>query len=195
MERSPKFAPLVVLACHDLRTPLATVHGFARTLQRRGALDATQARYVEMIEAASSHLGELIDSLALVARIEAGRYEPALERIDTLTLAVRARDRLGENPIDVGGSGGPVDVDPAATERAIAALIEAARRHGGVERVGVEAVDRGVMVTPVTAESAPVVLADDLRDLGAAAARTVIEALGGSLELEGETLVVQLPAA
>ena len=35
------FARLVSLACHDLRTPLATVHGFATTL---GAAVASSRR-------------------------------------------------------------------------------------------------------------------------------------------------------
>jgi signal transduction histidine kinase len=30
-----EFARLVSLACHDVRTPLATVHGFVRTLERQ----------------------------------------------------------------------------------------------------------------------------------------------------------------
>ena len=34
-----EFARLVTLACHDLRTPLATVNGFAKTLVRGGQLD------------------------------------------------------------------------------------------------------------------------------------------------------------
>ena len=34
------FAQLVSLACHDLRTPLATATGFAHTLQRLDSLDA-----------------------------------------------------------------------------------------------------------------------------------------------------------
>ena len=72
-----RFANLVVLACHDLRTPLATVHGFAHTLGRL-ELDETPARYVTMISAAAEQLGELIDQLGLASRIEAGRYEPVL---------------------------------------------------------------------------------------------------------------------
>ena len=36
MTDDPDFARLVSLACHDLRTPLATVHGFATTLSRGG---------------------------------------------------------------------------------------------------------------------------------------------------------------
>ena len=34
------FARLVSLACHDVRTPLATVHGFAKTLERDGGARA-----------------------------------------------------------------------------------------------------------------------------------------------------------
>src|SRR5207237_4212835 len=72
------FARLVSLACHDLRTPLATVHGFARTISRTGDLQEPQSRYVEMIEAASGQLAELLEELSLAARIEGGRYDPAL---------------------------------------------------------------------------------------------------------------------
>ncbi len=35
---------------------------------------------------------------------------------------------------------------------------------------------------------------EDLKDLGASTARRVIEAIGGSLTLEGERLLVRLPA-
>src|SRR5438105_3818369 len=59
------FARLVSLACHDLRTPLATVHGFARTISRTGDLQEPQSRYVEMIEAASGQLAELLEELSL----------------------------------------------------------------------------------------------------------------------------------
>ena len=45
-----RFPRIVSLACHDLRTPLATVYGFARTLTRSGELDDRSARFVGMIE-------------------------------------------------------------------------------------------------------------------------------------------------
>ena len=45
----------------------------------------------------------------------------------------------------------------------------------------------------MTASSAPVVLGNELRDLGAAVAVRVVEALGGSVDLDGETLTVRLP--
>jgi hypothetical protein len=51
-----------------------------------------------------------------------------------------------------------------------------------------------VEIAPIPAAAAPIVLAEDLKDLGAAAARSVTEAIGGSLELDGERLLVRLPA-
>src|SRR5215471_11026002 len=56
------FARLVSLACHDLRTPLATVHGFARTLARveSGRYDPNlrEANTLELAQAAAARLGE-----------------------------------------------------------------------------------------------------------------------------------------
>src|SRR5437588_10725604 len=76
------FARLVSLACHDLRTPLATVHGLAKTLIRMGELDEQPARSVEMVGAAASELAELLDELALVSRMQGGRYEPAVRPVE-----------------------------------------------------------------------------------------------------------------
>jgi len=43
-----RFPRLVSLACHDLRTPLATIYGFARTLTRDEGLDDRTARFLGM---------------------------------------------------------------------------------------------------------------------------------------------------
>jgi hypothetical protein len=85
-----------------------------------------------------------------------------------------------------------VDVD--GTQRGVAALAQAALRHGGLEQIDLR-VD-GVMLTigPVTASSGPVLLGVELRDLGAAVGVRVIQANGGSVALDGERLAVTLPA-
>ena len=188
------FARLVSLACHDLRTPLATVHGFARTIARRGDLEEPASRYLEMIEAASGQLAELLDELSLAARIEGGRYEATTTQVELGELVRAAAGRLDEELVRVEGDGEPVTVDVPATERAVAALVRCALRHGGLERVDVGVEGRVVRVSPITPSSAPVVLGEDLRDLGAAVAVRLVRALGGSVELEGETLLVRLPA-
>jgi signal transduction histidine kinase len=188
----PQFAPLVMLACHDLRTPLATVHGFANTLARAEGLDETSARYVEMIESASGQIAELIDELSVAARLAAGRYDPPLRAVDTLELARAASERLGDDRVGVSGEGAELELDPDAMERAVGALARCALRHGGLERVELEVRGAELTLAPVTPASAPVVLGEDLRDLGAAVAVRLIRARGGSVELEGETLQVRL---
>jgi len=187
------FPRLVSLAAHDLRTPLATIHGFAQTLVRMGDLGEPKQRYLEMIDEASRQLGELLDELGLAARIEAGRYEPNLQPIGVLELARGAAEELGEERVAVSGEGGEVKVDVEATQRGVSALAQAALRHGGLEQVDLRVDGATLTVSPVTTSSGPVLLGEELRDLGAAVAVQVIRALGGSVEVEGETLRVRLP--
>src|ERR671937_1857618 len=105
------FSRLVSLAAHDLRTPLATIHGFAQTLVRMGDLGEPKQRYVEMIDAASRQLAELLDELGLAARIKGGRYEPNLQPVDTLELAREAGEELGDGRVRVDGAGATALVD------------------------------------------------------------------------------------
>jgi signal transduction histidine kinase len=192
LAEDPDFARLVMLACHDLRTPLATVHGFAHTLQRSSELDGTSTRYVEMIGAASVQLAELLDELSVAARLAAGRYDPPLREVDTLELARAAAERLGEERVEVSGEGAQVEVDREAFERAVSSLARCALRHGGFEQVQLAVRGPELALTPVTPASAPVLLGEDLRDLGAAVAVRVVRARGGSVEVEGDALTVRL---
>jgi signal transduction histidine kinase len=187
------FARLVSLACHDLRTPLATVNGFARTLERTVDLEPPADRYVEMIVAAVAQLDELLDELSLVARIESDRYDPNLQEVDTLTLARAAVDRLGEDRVKVEGEGAPVRVDSAAVQRGVSALVQAALRHGGLDEVQVRVRGSELEVEPITDSSSKVVLGQDLRDLGAAVAVRLLERLGGTVEVDGSILKIRLP--
>jgi signal transduction histidine kinase len=188
---SDSFARFVSLACHDLRTPLATVSGFAHTL-RQTELGEPAGRYVEMIQAASGQIGDLLDDLGLVARIEAGRYDPSLVTVDTLELAGDAVRLVGEKA-SARGEGAEVRVDRDATTRALAALARCALRHGGLPQVELAAEGESVAIAPVPPAVAPIILGNELKDLGAATARRLVETLGGSLAIEGERLVVRLP--
>jgi signal transduction histidine kinase len=187
------FPRLVSLACHDLRTPLATVSGFAKTLTRMEAVDDKIARYLGLMETASEQLGELLEALNVAARIAGGRYDPALREVDTLELARAAAER--EEGVEVIGSGASVEVDVEAVERALAGFASCLRRHGPAESVRIEVAGEELRLRPVTEAAAPVVLAEELRDLGAAVGRAVVEALGGSMAVAGATLVVRLPSS
>jgi signal transduction histidine kinase len=177
------FSRLVSLACHDLRTPLATVSGFAKTMLRMDELDEDKRlRYLGLIDTSAGELAELLDLLSLAARIEGGRYEPVVREADSLELA----------PEGATGTGTTVLVDPEPVERALAALRGAAARHGGVD---VAASVDGPRVTfdPVVAAAAPIVLGETAKDLGAAVAVRLVRSLGGEVVLDGERLVVTLP--
>jgi signal transduction histidine kinase len=182
-----RFPRLVSLACHDLRTPLATVYGFARTLTRSGELDDRAARFVGMIEEASEQMTELLDELGTAARIVSGRWEPALREVDTLELAAADDGRIA-----VEGDGTKIETEAGAVARSLRAFAVAALRFGPAERVRWLVEGRELRLSPITADAATVVAAEDVRDLGALVARLVVEELGGGVELDGETLVVRL---
>ena len=192
MTREPTFAGLVSLACHDMRTPLATVHGFARTLAKADLPDPAP-KYVEMIEAASAQISELVAELAVAARIESGSYAPVLKEVDSLALARGSAELLGEERVTVAGTGAPVRVDEASLRRGFSALVQSALRHGGFDHVDVAVNGPVLTVTPVTPASALVLTGGEYRDLGAAVAVIVIRGLGGEIAVEGGTLRVRLP--
>jgi signal transduction histidine kinase len=191
VDADTSFPRLVSLAAHDLRTPLAPIHGFAQTRVRMGDLPQPKQRYLEMIDLAALQLAELLDELGLAARIEGGRYEPNLQPTDTRELAAGSAEELGSERVTVDGTGTSVRVDRESVQRGGSALVQAALRHGGLEQVTVAVDGPTISISPVTAASGPVLLGQDLRDLGAAVAVLLIDAHGGSVDLDGEVLSVR----
>lgn len=181
------FPRLVSLACHDLRTPLATVFGFARTLTRTAELDERSARFLGMIEEASEQMTELLDLVGVAARIEGKRWEPGLREADTLELATSDDER-----IETTGEGETVETEPDAVAVALRSLAVAASRYGPSERVTWEVRGRQLALSPVLPDARAVVTGEEPRDLGSLVARMVVEELGGSLSLEGDRLIVAL---
>jgi signal transduction histidine kinase len=181
------FARLVSLACHDLRTPLATVNGFAKTLTRTGMLAERESHFVDLIEAAADQMTALLDLLGLAVRIQSGRYEPALTEADTLELATSADEHIAAE-----GTGGTIETDAAAIRSSLESLARAAALHGGVPLVTWHVNGRTLELSPVAEDAVAVVTGESPRDLGALVARLVIGHLGGSLAVADETLRVQL---
>jgi signal transduction histidine kinase len=189
------FARLVSLACHDLRTPLATVSGFAWTLERTGELGETEAKYVAMIIAAAGQMTALLEGLGLAASVAGGRYDPRLVEVDSLTLAEAAAEALGTDRVGVSGAGTMVLVDGDPARRAVTDLARCALRHGGLEHVDLRVAGPVLELGPVTPASAPVLAGEDLRDLGAAVAGLALRATGAKVELEGAVLRITLTTA
>ena len=192
MAEDERFAQIVWIGAHDLKTPLATVYGFAKTLAKTD-LDEPATRYVEMIEAAADQLRELMQELSLVALIELGRYEPRLADMDSLELAREACADLSGR-VEIAGEGATVSVDPEATARAVSRLAKAASRHGGIDSVALAVRGTELEISPLQRNAAGVVTGEELRELGAVAAVEHLRALGVTVAADGERLLIRFPA-
>jgi hypothetical protein len=147
-----------------------------------------------MIVDASEQLEELLDELGILVDIEEGRYDPHLDEVDSLALAEAAAAELEQGRVEVSGVGRVVRVPEKETRRAIRQLSRAASRHGGVDSVALTVDGTTLRISPITNASAPVLLGEDLKELGAVSASSLIRALGGSVEVDGERLVIRLPS-
>jgi signal transduction histidine kinase len=190
---SQSFAQLVSLACHDLRTPLATASGFARTLERLDEIGQPAERYVEMIGAATDQLAGLLDLLSAAARIELDRFEPQLRPANTRALADAAAARLEDERASVEGEGAEVRADPDSAATSVSALAEAARRHGGLERITLTVAGPMISIAPIVDDAGPIAIGDDLRDFAAAVGARVLQTSGVSLQVDDEALRITFP--
>src|SRR5262249_60333104 len=94
--------------------------------------------------------------------------------------------------VTTGGTGETIGTDEPTIRRGLEAFAIAAIRHGSVESVSWTVDGRVLTLAPVNAAAAPVVGGEELRDLGSITARAAIQALGGELAIDGETLLVRL---
>ena len=66
---------------HEIRTPIGGILGMADLL-RQASLDPENASYVEAIRSSGSALIALIDEILDLAKVEAGRFDLVVERVD-----------------------------------------------------------------------------------------------------------------
>ncbi|MGI9658806.1 MAG: histidine kinase dimerization/phospho-acceptor domain-containing protein [Gaiellaceae bacterium] len=188
----PELARLFALGANDARTPLATLTGYARTLSRElSAGDA--AEYAATIEESAGELEDIVERLALVARIQEGRYTPSLVEVETADLARAAIQALGAERVELSGQGARARVDRSPAEDALTACARATMRHGAIDRVTIELDGRSVSYGPVMENARPVLGGGEMREFGVGSALLVLRALGCQLSVEGDRFVVVLP--
>jgi len=127
---------LIAVAAHELRTPVAVVHGMASTLHLRGdQLDGEQkARLGAALFEHTARLAELVERLLDLSQLEAEAFTLAPARFDARQrieglLTEIVPERLDEVRVEV-QSELVLFTDPHAFERVLGNLVLNAFRHG-----------------------------------------------------------------
>jgi signal transduction histidine kinase len=139
---------------HDLRTPLASVLGFAVTLERHHlALPAEQVEeLLSRLASNARRLDRIVVDLLDLDRLSRGAAEPHCEPTDLAKLAERVvgeLDGLAGRPVSVEAPPLVAAVDAAKVERILENLLTNAVRHtaaGTAVWVRVAAGDGGVLI-------------------------------------------------
>jgi signal transduction histidine kinase len=82
-------AEFVATASHQLRTPLAAVYGAIRTIRRDDVelADHDAAAFLEMIEAETARLSQIVDQILLAGQLDADALELELDECDPADIA------------------------------------------------------------------------------------------------------------
>ena len=187
-------------ASHELRTPLTALRGNAAYVAQHGA----DAEVLAELERDATRLSALLDDLLALAREDAAGPRPD-ERVDLDGLARGVAD--GDPRVVVEGNGSVVAGDPEALRRALANLVENARKHGppdgriivALDGSRVSVTDEGPGLDDEAAAHAferfwrgPGASGDGF-GLGLAIVRAIAERHGGSVEVHGATFTLDLP--
>ncbi|WP_055591314.1 sensor histidine kinase [Streptacidiphilus griseoplanus] len=218
-------AALLTAVGHDLRTPLAGIKASVSALREPGlGLSAgQQAELLATVEAAADRMGDLVENLLALSRLQAGALSvhPRAVALDEVVAAALLHTPLPAGhglEVEVPEDLPPAWADPGLLERVIANLVANACRAsepGGAIRVSADAADGRVRLR--IADHGPGIPAADrervftpfqrLDDqsggglgLGLAIARGFTEAMHGSLAPSdtpggGLTMTLTLPAA
>jgi signal transduction histidine kinase/CheY-like chemotaxis protein len=212
---------------HELRTPLNAILGFGQLLQLDG-LSSVQQESVEQIMRGGRHLLDLINEVLDISRIESGTMRLSVEPVDVgevlddclhlvSTLAADAAVTLGDTPPEARGV--TVAADRQRLKQALLNLLANAikynRPNGRAEvacetaagRVRLHVADTGIGIAPdhLDRQFAPfdrlgAPSAGEGSGLGRARAKRLVEAMGGSLEVDtsrddGTTFTIELRMA
>jgi signal transduction histidine kinase len=144
----------VSLAAHELRTPVATIHGLVETIHsRRDELAQSQVDELEdVLRGQTTRMKSLVEQLLDLSRLEADAVDirpTALAirpRVEEIVVAALGKDaELVEIDVD---SRLVAEVDPDALDRIVSNLIVNACRHGSAPvRISAEKNDRHFRVT------------------------------------------------
>lgn len=230
LERAQLFAEVMELerlktdfiarVSHELRTPITIIQGFLETLiAHDDRLDSEQRLHMlERSRTAAERLGDLIEELLLLSRIEGGVLTPQPESMAIRSLFEAVRSAAAEpDQVLLGGDlDARLTTDRTLAARALGTLVDNAVKYGGVAELSARAsADRWILEVR---DRGPGFAADVLSvafemftrsqehtaipglGVGLPIARTLIEVLDGTIEIDlqhpgpGALVRVSLPA-
>ncbi len=149
----------VAMVSHELRTPLTSISGFAETLEAGWQdLDPGEvSEFLEIITKQSHYLGELVEDILVIPRLEAGRLRLFPEMFDLSDLVHEVAGLIfppgGNVEASVTVPGGVrAWGDPRRTQQVIRNLMENARKYGG-NQVLVEGFPYGELFVLIIADN------------------------------------------
>jgi signal transduction histidine kinase len=188
---------LMSAVAHDLRTPLATIYGFAKTIERGGGLDERQERFLGLILAAAADMDRMIENVSTVGHIAEGRLSLDRASVESMAVAAAAVEAVperhdGRKVVLRPGVSAPVDTDIERAARAIALVAEAALRlEPGRAEAYCRADGNAIRCGPFSEALLPGLEAHG-RDVPVETARMLLQHLGATLTTEGDELVARL---
>ncbi|SEN31894.1 Signal transduction histidine kinase [Pseudomonas sp. ok272] len=165
---------LVANISHDLRTPLASLHGYLETLSLKDATltPAERRRYLAIALDQSRKVGGLAQSLLELVRLEHGFVQPVLERFSLTDLVqdifqkfeLSAESRQVHLKAHFAPSVSSVCADLGLIERVLTNLFDNALRHTPADgAIDIKLVPQGKFVEIIVSDSGPGI-APPLRD-------------------------------
>lgn len=187
-------------ACHELRSPLAVVYGFAKMLEGADfASDEQSQRYVGQIVKGAQRLDELLELFSRLGRIAAGRLHPNIESVSLRAIADDlAATNANRRRVEVeGGDDVNVKVDAEWLAEAFHGVLDTVCFEDGiVVRVSWTHEPHTAHVSFVPRSPYPLVETDPSKSgLALALARMRIMTMGGTLEGREDRVLAVLPRA
>ena len=200
----------VAVASHELRTPLTALLGFSELLARRRFDGAEVRRMAEVIHRETERLVRIVDDFLDLSRIERGlELRISRSRVEVaaaVAAAVEVFRRAGSHEVVVECAGAlpAVDADPDALDRILKNLVSNAIKYsppGSAVHVGARALDgagvefsvhdagRGIPPEALPRVFEPYYRAPGVGSargagLGLAVVKSLVDAHGGTIELE-----------
>ncbi|HEY7564892.1 MAG TPA: HAMP domain-containing sensor histidine kinase [Acidimicrobiia bacterium] len=151
----------VAMVSHELRTPLTSIAGFAETLATSWqSLSAAEVdEFLGYISKQSQYLGDLVEDVLVIPRLEAGRlrFHPQVFDLGMLVQDVAGmlfptgggREAAVSLPVGV-----KMQADPKRVQQVVRNLLENARKYGG-DQVLVEGFAHGEQYVLVVSDNGP----------------------------------------